>query len=250
MLSATVPQPGVLPGVLGPFVPGLPPVKPPVPTLPSRTRPNMVGPLLSLTASGTIGNAITFQTHRGTQYARRKPVPQNPNTPQLDPYKHTLNVLYMTFQKFPHELVSPWRSRYSAFPGRPGNQWLKTNLPTAYASGNTQDLEWSPGRGSPNPPNGLTIATTPTSISASTTPPHTDPTATFLSFTWVLVTINPIAAIETIETRSIQTAPFVPTAGFSPLPPGAYQLHVWAEWETRAHERIFSRQIAALINLP
>lgn len=250
MFSSIVPESADLPASLGPLVLGLPPIKPPVLPRVTRTHPTMAGPLFSLTASGTIGNVLTFQQHRGTPYARRKPVPADKTTPQLDPYKHTLNVLYMTFQQFPHELVSPWKSRYSSVPGRPGNQWLKTNLPTAYQSGNTQDLEWSPGRGSPNPPQTLTAAVAGPMLGLATTPPPTDPQASFLSFTWLIVTIEPIASITIVETRSQETAPFVPTATFGPIPPGLYQAFVWAQWETRRHERLFSRQLATLVTIP
>ena len=40
----------------------------------------LTGPLMSLGASGTIGDTITFGTWRGIPYARQRVIPANPNT--------------------------------------------------------------------------------------------------------------------------------------------------------------------------
>jgi len=46
------------------------------PTREART----TGPLFSLTASGSVGNVITYSTWKGRPYVRNKVIPLNPNT--------------------------------------------------------------------------------------------------------------------------------------------------------------------------
>lgn len=66
------------------------------------------GPLLSLSATGSIADSITFGSWRGVSYARQKVTPANPRTAAQQANRTRFALLREMFKLAPAVLRAPW----------------------------------------------------------------------------------------------------------------------------------------------
>jgi len=66
------------------------------------------GPLLSLTASGTLGAGLNYASLRGRAYARRNPKPGNPNTPSQNAQRCMYSFLASEWPGLPQAYRDSW----------------------------------------------------------------------------------------------------------------------------------------------
>ena len=71
----------------------------------------VTGPMMSVSASGTFGKAITFGTWKGRAYARTWFRPENPQTPKQ---VNTRNALIIALAFFQATLTDPQKAAYEA----------------------------------------------------------------------------------------------------------------------------------------
>jgi len=88
----------------------------------------VTGPLMSFSASGTIGDAITFATWKGIEYARQWFVPGNPQTAKQVNIRTALTLVVALWHDLPQEVKDIWDvfaegTKMSGF-----NQWVRRGL--------------------------------------------------------------------------------------------------------------------------
>ena len=102
--------------------------------------PGLTGPLFSLSASGTIGKALTYSRWRGIQYARTRVIPKNPNSsPQQDVRNafRGLNSIYAILGQYALSSYD-WATRGK--PLTPRNELIHLNGFNATQNMDTADL--------------------------------------------------------------------------------------------------------------
>ena len=105
----------------------------------------LTGPLLSLGASGTIGDTITFASWRGIDYARQRVIPANPNTAGQQTTRNTFATLREmwklngTFGRAPWTLFAQGRKFLDL------NAYVGENLRVVRGDPDFQDFIGSPG---------------------------------------------------------------------------------------------------------
>lgn len=102
--------------------------------------PGLTGPLFSLSASGTIGKALTYSRWRGIQYARTRVIPKNPNSSSQQDVRNafrSLNTIYTMLGLFS---LSSWDWATRGKPLTPRNELIHLNGFNATQNMDTEDL--------------------------------------------------------------------------------------------------------------
>ena len=98
----------------------------------------VTGPLFSLTASGTIGDIITYSRWKGLAYVRTRVIPANPQTASQTSIRNTLTAgvsVYRDATSMPQASKSSW-DYYASGTGMSGfNRYIKEFIET-----NTQQV--------------------------------------------------------------------------------------------------------------
>ena len=93
----------------------------------------LTGPMFSLTASGTIGDVITYSNWKGLAYARARVIPANPQTASQVSQRNTLTggvSMYRTVACVPATSKSSW-DFYAYGTGMSGfNRYIKLFIET------------------------------------------------------------------------------------------------------------------------
>lgn len=72
----------------------------------------VTAPMLSLGASGTFGDAITFAAWKGIAYARQRVIPSNPNTTAQQAVRNAFTFSTQVWKNAPSLVRDPW-NRYA-----------------------------------------------------------------------------------------------------------------------------------------
>lgn len=93
----------------------------------------VTGPLFSLTASGTIGDVITFSSWKGLPYVRSRVIPANPQTDDQTSIRNTMTAGVSTYRdnaKVPAASRTSW-DFYASGTGMSGfNRFIKKFVET------------------------------------------------------------------------------------------------------------------------
>lgn len=93
----------------------------------------VTGPLFSLTASGTIGDVITYSRWKGLAYVRTRVIPANPQTASQTSIRGTLSAgvsLWQTVACMPDASKTSW-DFYASGTGMSGfNRYMKSFIET------------------------------------------------------------------------------------------------------------------------
>ena len=105
----------------------------------------LTGPLLSLGASGTIGDTITYSSWKGIDYARQRVIPANPNTAEQQITRNTFATLREmwklngSFGRDPWTLFAQGRKFLNL------NAYVGENMRVVRAEADFQNFIGSPG---------------------------------------------------------------------------------------------------------
>ena len=86
------------------------------------------GPLFSLEASGTIGNAVVFSRWKGRSYARRHAVPSNPKSVGQVSVRAAMKFLSQLWTSLSPTEQATWEERADAVNVSPFNAYCSYNL--------------------------------------------------------------------------------------------------------------------------
>lgn len=86
------------------------------------------GPALSLAASGTAADAVTFSNWKGKSYLKRRSVPSNPNTPAQHVYRIYMTWLNTAWSTLSNSDKATWQPLATASDVAPFSAFLSENI--------------------------------------------------------------------------------------------------------------------------
>lgn len=107
----------------------------------------LTGPLFSLTARGTIGDALTYSAWRGVQYTRTRVIPNNPNTTAQQEVRGVFRTVNAFWNRSPTLVRAPWTAAAVGQPFTDRNVIIRDNIPVLQGDANMNDFVGSPGAG-------------------------------------------------------------------------------------------------------
>lgn len=117
----------------------------------------LTGPLFSLTARGTIGEALTYSVWKGIQYARTRVIPNNPNSTAQQEVRGVFQTLNQLWLRMPTLSRAPWTAAAVGRPITDRNRLIADNIPALINDANMNDFVGSPGVGGAPPPDSMVV---------------------------------------------------------------------------------------------
>lgn len=105
----------------------------------------ITGGLLSLNATGTIADTLTFAKTRGVAYARQRVVPSNPNSTGQQTTRNTFSWTSGVWKNAGSLLRAPWDAYASGQPFNERNAFMGQNLAALRGLGDLSAFIGSPG---------------------------------------------------------------------------------------------------------
>ena len=119
----------------------------------------ITGPLLSLSARGTIAKTITYSSWRGLPYVRQRVTPENPNTTEQAKTRNVFSWLVEAWKLAPTLAVTPWDTHALGRPYTGRNKFIGNNVAVMRGDVNLNDIIGSPGARGGLPPDTMVAAT-------------------------------------------------------------------------------------------
>ena len=202
----------------------------------------LTAPLFSLRASGTIGDAITYASWKGIQYARTRVVPANPNSVAQQDIRGVFETLNNLWLNAPASFRASWNGFAVGKPIIGRNRLIAVNAPLLQSQANLALLEFSEQTGGAPTPTSATPVNGVGTVTVTVVPAD-------LPTGWSLAEIDgaivldgdPAPAISrTIQVRSDGTSPYVLV--FTALTGGStYYGGCWALYTNAAGDTVRSR---------
>jgi hypothetical protein len=105
----------------------------------------VTGGLLSLSASGSIAEALVFGSWKGISTVRQYVKPANPQTTAQTAVRTPFTWLNRVYKTAPAGFQAPWQSYVSGQPLTQRNAFVKFNLPNLIGVSDVQAMTFSPG---------------------------------------------------------------------------------------------------------
>jgi len=103
----------------------------------------LTGPLFSLTASGTIGSALTYSRWRGVKYVRTRVVPANPHTAAQIAVRDVFRTLASIQATMTALGIAPWDAYAAGKPLTGRNAHTEWNLPSLVGDATMDDYRFA-----------------------------------------------------------------------------------------------------------
>lgn len=199
------------------------------------------GPLMSLSAKGTIAKTLTYASWKGIQYARTRVVPANPQSTEQTKTRDVFRYLQDFYKFAPSIAREPWIAATTGIPMTPQNMILSKNVFNLRDATDLDLMVLSPGARGGIPP--TSIVSTPGSgtLTIAVTAP-TGPTG------WTLTAAQGVVLRDQDPHDAIVSAPQAiedTTSAYSLAFTGLtssviYQIGVWLKWETPSGDTAYS----------
>lgn len=88
----------------------------------------VTGPLLSISAKGTIANTQTYANWRGVNYVRQRVIPANPRTTKQQSIRNIFANMGLLWLYAPQSLMAPWEAFAVGKPLTGRNRFIGTNV--------------------------------------------------------------------------------------------------------------------------
>ena len=205
----------------------------------------LTGPLFSLTASGTIGEALTYATWKGVQYVRTRVIPSNPQSAAQVAVRDAFESLSNLWNTMSALGRTPWTSYAGGKPLTDRNAHVQWNLPRINGDANFAD--YLPTRPEPGTlaPTAMTAAGGVGQFTTTITAP-TPPTG------WTVAAAVAVGVEDLDPAPPVQpdqgytedlTAPYAPTVV---VPAGTYRVWGFLRYTTPTGETRYSGSIIAV----
>lgn len=112
----------------------------------------LTAPLLSLRASGAIGDAIVFASWKGIPYARTYVIPENPNTLAQQEVRGVFSTLSELWKRMPVEARRPFTLAVRGLPLTDRNKHVQVNVAALIDQADLDLLVMSVASGNAIPP--------------------------------------------------------------------------------------------------
>lgn len=133
------------------------------------------GPLLSLSASGTIGKALVYAQWKGLPYARSHVTPANPNSTAQQETRGAFKYISDQYKLSPAIFREPWEAAVSGRALTAQNLVIQQNLPILQTASDNSGFIFSPGARGGLPPASIVITPGNDQLTVDVTPPSAPP---------------------------------------------------------------------------
>lgn len=193
----------------------------------------LTGPLMSLSASGTIADTLTYADWKGISYARTRVIPSNPQTSDQQEVRTVFRYLQSLYKFMPAIGREPWIAAVIGVPMTPQNLMIKRNVAALQSETDLNLITLSPGARGGVPPVSITPTPDDTEISVAVSVPS-PPTG------WTLTAAQGIAVKDQDPHDPIEASPVAAedtTSTYAVVLTGlesgtVYQVAVWLKWLT------------------
>lgn len=190
----------------------------------------LTGPLFSLTARGTIADAITYSGWRGVQYVRTRVVPANPQTANQTEVRNIFHTLCDLWSRSPAIFREPWTANAQGQPYTDRNKLIALNIPALQGDVNMNDYVGSPGQGGAIPPASITVTPGAGQLTVDVTAPTLPPG-------WTITAAQVCAFIDGDASTPLVLTPVADEDTSSPysvvltgLTTVLHQVRAWLKW--------------------
>lgn len=199
------------------------------------------GALLSLTASGTIADTLTYATWKGLPYARTRVIPANPRSVSQTSTRDVFAYLQSLYKRMPAIGAEPWIASAIGNPFTPINSIIHQNLSRLIGETDLNNIVLSPGSGGGLPPATAVITPGSGTLTIAVTVP-TGPVG------WTVTAAQAVAVIDQDPHEAIEEPPTAgedTTSAYSIVLSGLtasaiYQVGTWLKWATATGKTAYS----------
>lgn len=193
----------------------------------------LTGPLMSLSASGTIAKTIVYANWKGIQYARTRVIPANPQSTQQTNTRTVFAFLQDYYKFSPTIARAPWIAATLGIPMTPINLVISKNVFALRLATDLDDMTFSPGARGGVPASSIVITPGSGTLSVAVTAP-TAPAG------WTLTAAQGVVILDQDPHTPIASTPIAvedTTSAYVLLFSGltssmVYQVAVWLKWLT------------------
>lgn len=201
----------------------------------------LAGPLMSLSASGTIAKTLTYGTWKGISYARTRVIPANPQSVEQTKTREVFAFLQNYYKFSPGVAREPWVAATTGIPMTPINMVLSKNVFALRDAMNLDDMVLSPGARGGVPPTDIVVTPGSGQLSVAVSVPSAPSGWTLTGAQGVVLRDQDPhdALVETPvgaeDLTSTYTLVFTGLTGSE-----VYQVGVWLKWLTTNQDFAYS----------
>lgn len=197
-------------------------------------------PLFSLTASGTIGKALTYSRWKGIKYVRTRVIPQNPRSTDQQEVRTAFRYLQLEYGQLDSLAQAIWESLARGRPYTARNRFTAINNELVRQAGDLSTFQLSPGQG-PIPPMQGATATGGAGVIGITAPnaPTVNGWTVFSATATAIPDTDPYT--PPLVLGSYTNADFTPAYAFDinvPIP-GDYRVFAYYRFQSDADPNIY-----------
>lgn len=191
------------------------------------------GPLMSLSASGTIAQTLTYGNWKGISYVRTRVIPANPRSSSQTQTREVFSYLQSLYKYFPSIAREPWIAATVGIPMTPENMLLSKNVSLIRTQTDLDLLVLSPGARGGSPPSAIVATPGAGSLSIAVTAPS-------IPAGWTITAAQAVAVLDQDPHDPIEATPVANedlTAPYTVVLSGltssvVYQVGAWLKWLT------------------
>jgi hypothetical protein len=201
----------------------------------------LTGPLMSLSASGTIAKTLTYGNWKGIQYARTRVIPANPQSTSQTQTRDVFRFLQDYYKFAPTIAREPWIAAVTGIPMTAQNLLLSKNTGVLRTLTDLDSMVLSPGAKGGTPPSAIVSTPGSGTLTVAVTAPTLPSGWTITAAQGVVIKdqdphlplgSTPVAVEDTTAAYSLV---------FSGLTGGSiYQIGVWLKWMTPNGDAAYS----------
>lgn len=201
----------------------------------------LTGPLMSLSASGTIARTLTYGNWKGIPYARTRVIPANPQSISQSQTRDVFAFLQNYYKFAPTIAREPWIAATVGIPMTPINMVLSKNTGILRTETDLDLMVFSPGARGGIPPAGIISTPGSGTLTVAVTAPTAPAGWTITAAQGVVmkdqdphlaIASSPVAVEDLTSTYSL---------AFTGLTGSAiYQIAVWLKWMTPNGDAAYS----------
>ena len=199
----------------------------------------LTAPLLSLGASGKIGNALVFASWKGIDYARTWVIPENPNTANQQEVRGCFSTLTEMYKRMPQLARDPWQAAALGLPLTDRNIHIQQNVPVLKDQTDMNLLVMSVARGQAIPPENELFTPGVGLITITADAPTAPVGYTLTSMTAAICPDgdpSPVLIVTTLADEGTEAPYSVEFTGLDTVP---YQCGIWCKWTRDSDSKIF-----------
>ena len=199
----------------------------------------LTAPLLSLDASGTIGEALTFARWKGINYVRTRVIPANPNTTKQQEVRGVFSTLSEMWKRMPQLARDPWQTAVKGLPLTDRNRHVQENTALLIDQTTLDLLVMSVASGQSVPPDNPLFTPGVGLITITADAPTSPVDYTLTSMVAAICKDGDPSPVLITETQAEEDAETPYSVEFTGLDTVIYQCGIWCKWTRGSDGAIF-----------